>query len=373
MADSTHQAPRPDTTIAGPGPGPLGEASGAFLRNAWYVAALSADVGPAPQALRLLGDDIVVYRQQGGQAVALEDACPHRKLPLSMGRLVGDTIECGYHGLRFDATGRCVDAATQDAIPPRACVRSYPAQDRYGLLWLWFGDPALAVAQPIIDIPHHDSPHWHLTTGDRMAVACHYLLLVDNLLDPSHVAWVHRGSFAGAGTDKTPLQMDVGPDGVASWRWLLGQPPPPFYAPLVKFEGPADRLQRYEVRYPSMAINQSIYTPAGQGGPGMVDSALVYRMTSYNFLTPVDQGHTLYFWLQHRNTDPDDAVITRRNADGARAAFEEDRVVLEAVHQGLLRSRTPTTGLLLDRAARQFRQGLAQRLAREAADAGRGR
>jgi vanillate O-demethylase monooxygenase subunit len=198
-----------------------------------------------------------------------------------------------------------------------------------------------------------------------MQVACHYLLLVDNLLDPSHVAWVHRGSFAGAGTDATPLELTVAADRVVSSRWVLGQAPPPFYAPLVKFSGPADRLQHYEVRYPALAINMSIYTPAGRGGPELVDDDQTYRMVSYNFLTPIDADHTQYVWLQHRNTDPHDEAITRRNSEGARAAFEEDRVVLEAVQRGLRRSNTPTTGLLLDVAANHFRQGLADRIARD--------
>ena len=337
-----------------------------FLKNAWYVAALSGEVGRSLQPLKLLGEAVVVYRTQDGLPVALEDACPHRKLPLSMGRLKGDAVECGYHGLTFNRSGQCIDAATQDRIPPKAQVRSYPVRDRYGLLWIWMGEPAGALTQDVIDIPDHDNPAWHLTPGDRLHCASHDLWLVDNQLDPSQVAWVHRGSFAGAGTDRTPLELSVTDTGVISSRWLLNQPPPPFYAPLVKFKGPADRLQHYEVRYPSVAINKSVYTPAGAGGPGSVDGPNTYRMVSYNFLTPVDDDHTLYFWLQHRNTDPQDEGITQRNASGAKAAFEEDRLILEAVHQGMKHRTTPTTGLLLDAAASRFRQGLARLIALEA-------
>ena len=347
-----------------------------FLHNAWYVAALSAEVGRTPRAVTMLAQDIVLYRQQDGTPVALEDACPHRKLPLSMGRLKGDAIECGYHGLTFDCTGRCVLAPTQARIPPYAQVRSYPVHERYGLVWVWMGDAARARREDIVAIPHHDDPTWHITTGDQIRIACHYLLVVDNLLDPSHVAWVHRDSFAGVGTDDTPLDVVDTDDGVICSRWVMGQPPPPFYAPLVKFQGAADRLQHYEVRWPSVAINKGIYAPAGRGGPALVDERQdgpdIYRMVSYNFLTPVDEHHTQYFWLQHRNTDPRDESITRRNADGARAAFEEDRVVLEAVQRGLARSTTRTTGLLLDLAARRFRERLAARIAQEAGAASAG-
>ena len=338
-----------------------------FLRNAWYVAALSPDVDRTLKPVRLLSEAIVLYRTQDGKPVALEDACPHRKLPLSMGRLKGDAVECGYHGLTFDGSGACIDAATQQRIPPFARVRSYPVRDKYGLLWIWMGEPEQATRQEIFDIEHFGNPAWHTSAGDRLLCGCNYLWLVDNLLDPSHVAWVHRTSFAGAGTDNTPLQVTATAQGVTSSRWLLDQPPPPFYAPLVKFKGNADRLQHYEVRYPSLAVNMGIYTPAGKGGPGMTERSDTYRMVSYNFLTPIDDGHPMYFWLQHRNTDPHDEGITQRNAAGARAAFEEDRTILEAVQLGMKNKTSPTTGLLLDAAANRFRKGLADLIASETA------
>lgn len=336
-----------------------------FLRHAWYVASLSKDVGRQPRAVRLLDEAIVLYRREDGQPVALEDACPHRKLPLSMGRLVGDAIECGYHGLTFNDCGQCIAAPTQARIPAGAKVRSYPLRERYGLLWIWMGPAELAAQHPLIEIEHHDHPDWHLTTGDRLLCNCHYLWLVDNLLDPSHVAWVHRNSFAASGTQDTPLQIQSSDEGVICSRWMYGQPPPPFYAPLLKFSGPVDRLQHYEVRLPSMAINRSIFAPAGLGGPDVGQDPRIYRMVSYNFLTPIDAHSTLYFWLQHRNTDAHDAALTERIAAGAKTAFEEDRQILEAVHKGMTKKRTPHIGLLLDTAASRFRKTLAERIQAE--------
>lgn len=344
----------------------MSEMSG-YLRNAWYCAALSRDIERKPVGRRLLGEAVVLFRTQDGAPVALEDACPHRKLPLSMGRVKGDAIECGYHGLTFDCSGKCIDAATQERIPPFAKVRSYPARDRYGLLFVWMGDPALATDDAILDIPYHDDPAWNITRGDFMPIKCNYLWMADNLLDPSHVAWVHVGSFGGAGTDRTPLKIEEIPDGVICSRWMLDQPPPPFYAPLVKFPGHADRLQHYEMRYPAVGINKGIYTPAGLGGPNMQDGPLTYRMASYHFLTPVDEDNTLYFWLQHRNTDIHDDDLTQRIAQGARVAFEEDRAILEAVHLGMKHKTTPNTGLMLDAAASRMRKGLTERIRREQA------
>jgi len=336
-----------------------------FLRNCWYVASLSREVGRQPRAVRLLDEPVVLYRRQDGSPVALEDACPHRKLPLSMGRIKGDAIECGYHGLTFDGCGTCIDAPTQERIPAMAKVRSYPVRDRYGLLWIWMGQPELAEHTPVLQIDKHDHPDWHMTAGDSLSCKCHYLWLVDNLLDPSHVAWVHRSTFAASGTEDTPLQVQSDEHGVICSRWMYGQPPPPFYAPLVKFEGPADRLQHYEVRLPSIAINRSTFAPAGLGGPQAKDDPRIYRMVSYNFLTPVDADNTLYFWLQHRNTDIHDQALTERIAAGAKAAFEEDRQILEAVHQGMKSKRTPHIGLLLDTGATRLRKALAERIEAE--------
>ena len=338
-----------------------------FLNNAWYVAALSPDVERNLKPVKLLSQAIVLYRTQDGKAVALEDACPHRKLPLSMGRIKGDAVECGYHGLTFDCSGQCIHAPTQQRIPPFALVRSYPVRDKYGLVWVWMGEPGRAFESEILEIEHYGNPAWHTTQGDSLACRCNYLWLADNLLDPSHVAWVHRSSFAGAGTDDTALETTASSTGVISSRWLLDQPPPPFYAPLVKFNGNADRLQHYEIRYPALAVNMGIYAPAGKGGPGMVHGPDNYVMVSYHFLTPIDDDNTQYFWLQHRNTDPYDEGITARNAAGARAAFLEDRVILEAVHQGMKNKTGKTTGLLLDAAANRFRKGLADLIALEAA------
>ena len=105
-----------------------------YLRNSWYVAAWDHEVGSGLFPVKMLGEDIVLYRKTDGSVAALEDACPHRKLPLSMGRIKGDTVECGYHGLTFDGTGTCTRVPGVEKIPHVACVRSYPIHERYGLL-----------------------------------------------------------------------------------------------------------------------------------------------------------------------------------------------------------------------------------------------
>ena len=339
-----------------------------YLRNTWYVAALSGEINRQLKPVRVLGENIVLYRTRDGNPVALEDACPHRKLPLSKGFLKGDFVECGYHGLTFDCSGQCVDAPTQDRIPPTAVVRSYPVADKWGLVWVWMGSPALADEAKILDIENFDNPEWKITTGDALTCECHYLYLTDNLLDPSHVAWVHRASFAAAGTDKAPLETKEIEDGLIVYRWIYNCEPPPFYAPLVKFKGNCDRLQHYEVRYPSIAINKSIFSPAGMGGPGKPLTDISYVMISYNFLTPVDENTTRYHWLQHRNTDPGNEEVTRNIADGSRLAFQEDREILEAVHKGIANETSRHINLGLDAGSLKFRRMLDKMIAGEQAN-----
>lgn len=334
-----------------------------FIRNSWYVAARSEDLKAELTAVTLLGEEIVLYRKQDGTPAALEDACPHRKLPLSMGNLKGDTVECGYHGLTFDCAGACVSAPTQgDPVPKRARVRSYPVEDRYGFVWIWMGEGA---ATPIMEIPNYDNPSWGTTERGALTIDCNYLYVMDNLLDPSHVAWVHVTSFAGAGTDTRPLDIEDLDDGVIVSRWIKGEPAPPYYRSMLAFGDATDRKQHYECRLPSTAINMSVYTRAGTGGPGVALPDDAYVNISYNFITPVDADRALYFWFQHRNSDPDNQEISARMFAGATMAFNEDKTVLEAVHTGMKHRKTPYMNLGLDAGAMRFRAKVDKSIASE--------
>ena len=340
-----------------------------FLRNCWYVAARSKDVGRELKAETFLGENVVLYRQENGAPVALEDACPHRKLPLSNGNLKGDHVECGYHGLTFDCSGTCVAAPTQaNAIPKRAVVKSYPVVDRYRLLWIWMGDPALADPDRIFPVENFDDRTWGLTDGGVLDIDCNYLWVCDNLLDPSHVAWVHLSSFAGAGTDDEELNLEKTDRGVVVSRWIENKPPSPYYAKLVSFEGDCDRLQHYEMCLPAIGLNKSVYTPVGTGGYGKPPVKETYVNISYNFMTPITEDQTRYFWFQHRNTDPDNADVSKFMNEGAYMAFNEDREVLEKVHHGMKHATTPYIDLGLDAGAKTFRLMLDRAIKAESTD-----
>ncbi|MEM8729339.1 MAG: aromatic ring-hydroxylating dioxygenase subunit alpha [Pseudomonadota bacterium] len=336
-------------------------ASTGYMRDCWYVAGRSEDFGRDLTALTMLEEEIVIFRDTKGRPVALEDACPHRKLPLSRGTLEGDHVVCGYHGLTFDGTGGCVIAPTQlDNPPRRAAVHAYPAQDRWGFLWLWMGHPAAADETPILHIPNFEDPTWGKTPKGALSMACHYLYIVDNLLDPSHVAWVHLTSFAGAGTDNRPLDLEDIDDGVIVSRWIYDEPPPPYYKGMLPFGSTCDRKQHYECRLPSTAINMSVYTPTGEGGPDKPVSENAFINISYNFITPIDATTSRYFWFQHRNMHADDTALSARMFDGARMAFQEDQEVLEYVQTGMTNRRGNYLNLGLDAGAVRFRNRLAK-------------
>jgi len=337
-----------------------------FIKDTWYVAGWSSEFDRSLHAATILGEEIVFYRTADGRPVALEDACPHRKLPLSQGNLKGDTVECGYHGLTFDCSGTCVRAPTQETmIPKRAVVKSYPVVDRWNLLWIWMGDPEKADPDTIFHIDNFDNPAWGKTRGGAMDIACNYLWITDNLLDPSHVAWVHVSSFAGAGTEDQPLEIDLLDNGVLVWRWMYDRPPPPYYAEFVRFEGNCDRKQHYECQLPAIAINKSIFAPAGTGGPDKEMDARTFVNISYNFMTPVDENNSRYFWFQHRNTDPDNEELSEKMFAGATMAFTEDRDVLTFVHKGMANKKTPSINLGLDAGAMRFRKLVERRIEAE--------
>src|SRR5262249_10295984 len=149
-----------------------------------------------PVARTFLGEKIVLFRTKDGRAGALEDRCCHRAAPLSAGEVVVDSLACAYHGLRFAVDGRCIEIPGQKEIPARSRVKSYPVVERWNIAWIWMGDPAKADPDKIEDLPWLDSPKWTATPG-YLHLNANYQLLIDNLLDLTHVAYIHRRTIAG--------------------------------------------------------------------------------------------------------------------------------------------------------------------------------
>jgi vanillate O-demethylase monooxygenase subunit len=172
--------------------------------------------------------------------------------------------------------------------------------------------------------------------------------------------------FGNAATEEAPLETTIGENGVTVWRWILDVEPAPFYTPYLQFKGKTDRKQHYEVRYPGQAIIKAIFAPSGTGGAGRPLHEDTFLMDSYNFMTPIDEKTTKYFWFQIRNFAPDDAKISAEFAASVRGAFDEDRAVLTAVHKGMANKQTPNLDLKIDVGPIRFRRQLAKMIAAEA-------
>ena len=173
-----------------------------ILRNAWYIAARKGEVGRGLLARTLCKEPVVLFRRQDGTPAALEDRCCHRHLPLSKGRLIGDVVQCGYHGLEFDAAGTCLRVPGQTRAPPGAKVKSYPVVERHGLVWIWIGDAANADPSDIPDYHWLADPGWKAVGGSIPLVA-HYMYSIDNLLDLTLETYVHASTLGAAGIIET--------------------------------------------------------------------------------------------------------------------------------------------------------------------------
>lgn len=333
-----------------------------FQFNVWYIAALSREVGRDLLPRKIVGQNVVMFRSGSGEAAAIADMCPHRFAPLSRGALVGDTVECGYHGLRFDKNGRCTFNPQTDLISPNMHIRSYPVEERHDLIWIWPGDPALADPDTIPDLDL-------LTTGEGRRAAYSFLpakyrydILIDNLLDASHADYLHKGSFSSGIFEESDTKVEEGEahDVTVTFTQFRG-PPMPFDTDL----GPStDR--KYEVRwYPGqIVVFRMTRVAAGQSFSNGRDAYFAH------VATPADAHSTNYFMWTMRNYGLDDPDLDVREANTQRTVIDsEDGPMLEAVDERMgdadLMEMRPLV-LPSDRGALQVRRVMKRLLAAEA-------
>jgi phenylpropionate dioxygenase-like ring-hydroxylating dioxygenase large terminal subunit len=195
-----------------------------FIRNAWYVGAWDHEVGRDLRRRVILGEPVVFFRRDDGTPVALEDRCCHRQAPLSMGKLVGNIVQCPYHGLQFDSSGKCVKVPSQDRVPASARVKSFPVTEKNHWVWIWTGDPAKADAALIEDFHWMDDPGWGYG-GSSLRVEANYLLLVENLLDTTHLPFLHPTTLGTDAFARSEFEVTREGDRIRVARWLMNQPP----------------------------------------------------------------------------------------------------------------------------------------------------
>ena len=180
-----------------------------FLMNQWYVCAREQEITRTPMTRWICGEPLVFFRRENGSAVALSDRCPHRKYPLSKGHLIHDEIECGYHGLRFGPDGACRLIPAQNEIPPGFGVHAYPLVEQYGMVFVWMGDRARADVSLIPNFFEAGGAGW-ACDHDYIHLDANWQLIIDNLLDLTHLTFVHKTTLASPGIQENPLTVTVG-------------------------------------------------------------------------------------------------------------------------------------------------------------------
>ncbi|WP_342724106.1 aromatic ring-hydroxylating dioxygenase subunit alpha [Bradyrhizobium sp. B097] len=304
-----------------------------FPTNAWYAAAWDAEVKQALLPRTICGKHVVIYRRTNGEVAALEDACWHRLVPLSKGRLEGDSVACGYHGLKFNAQGRCTFMPSQQTINPSACVRAYPVVERHRFVWLWMGDPALADPGLVPDMHWNDDSAW-AGDGDTIHLKCDYRLVVDNLMDLTHETFVHGASIGNDAIAEAPFDVTHGEKTATVTRWMKGINAPPFWAKQLQKPGPVDRWQIIRFEAPC-TINIDVgVAPAETGAPEGNRSAGVNGIV-LNTITPETETSCHYFWAFVRNYRLNEQRLTTELRQGVSGIFREDEVILEAQQRAI--------------------------------------
>ena len=295
-----------------------------FQKNCWYVAAQASDLGRELTQRWITGEPVVLFRNLAGQPVALEDRCPHRRASLSKGTLIGDTVQCGYHGMTFDCSGTCVRIPGQEQIPAALKARAYPVVQKWHWIWIWMGDAALADEALIPDLRYNDTPGWTVT-GGMLVVKANYQLLTDNLLDLTHETFVHTKTIGNAAVAETPMEVKVVGNEVHVQRVMRDTPPPPLFKRVRNLTGHIDRWQIIRFQPPcSVSIDARGY-PAGSE-----DLEQGLRWFSINSITPVDARTSHYYWTITRCFALDDQEVTELIHKQILATFMEDVEVLEA-------------------------------------------
>lgn len=306
--------------------------------NAWYAAARSDEVTRNLFARELLGEQVVLYRREDGQPVALEDRCPHRFYPLSQGCLKGDRVVCGYHGLEIDPAGSCVRVPGQTGVPARAGIRSFPVIDRWQLVWIWGGDPKLADESLVPNLWRNEHPEWDLVIGDVLKVEADYRLLADNLLDTSHVTFLHKTTLGTPDVAEIPHETETFERSVRVSRWTLDRPAAPIFVKYGGFTGPVDRWQINTWTAPSLIEVDIGSCVAGTGAPQGNRSDGV-EMLVYNLATPANDGAFHYFWYHTRKFARGDDEMSEVIRKQVGIALSEDIQAMQGVHAGLQRYR----------------------------------
>jgi len=272
-------------------------AADVLVRNAWYVAGLSHEFPARELKGQIIAEKpVVMWRTAEGAIVAFDERCCHKRMPLSQGRLIkGGLLECAYHGLCYDATGRCVRVPSHPdgRIPAQARLRAFPIVEQDGLVWVWPGDPAKAEAAPPPRLPELADPAWETADTGPMPVPANSLLLIENLLDISHFYPFHDGNTGNTENSRIPVKLEQGiRDGnpyVGTIREVRGYKQPPFLVDYLEYDV-VDRDHTHFLLSPAVTRVEMRVWPAGHHGDASLERGYIIVHTH----TPVDRRNHVW-------------------------------------------------------------------------------
>jgi vanillate O-demethylase monooxygenase subunit len=309
-----------------------------FPKNTWYVACTSQDIDDKPLGRKICGERIVFYRGEKGRVAALEDFCPHRGAPLSLGFVSEGKLVCGYHGLEMGCEGKTISMPGQ-RVRGFPQIRSFPVEERYGFIWVWPGDAAQADATKIPHQDWYDNPEWAYG-GGMFHIHCDYRLMIDNLMDLTHETYVHSSSIGQKEIDEVPCKTTVDGDEVVTSRFMENITAPPFWKLALRGNNladdvPVDRWQICRFTPPSHVMIEVGVAHAGHGGYDAPPEHKAYSVV-VDFITPETETSIWYFWGMARKFNPKDKALTATIREGQGKIFGEDLEMLQRQQQNLL-------------------------------------
>jgi phenylpropionate dioxygenase-like ring-hydroxylating dioxygenase large terminal subunit len=331
-----------------------------FLLNQWYVCARAIEIKHAPMTRMICGVPMMMFRRRDGVVAALDDRCPHRKYPLSKGHMHGDEIECAYHGIRFAGDGRCTNIPAQAEIPAGFAARAYPIVEKSGLVFIWMGDRDKADESLAPDFVENVGPAW-APAHDYLHIEANWQLIIDNLLDLTHLTFVHKSTLASPGIQENPLTVTVDGDRLSARREMMNVDPAPIFRTIREFPGNIDRFQNLTFIPPNNVHIRLEARPAGQ----VDDPDLVHHVV-LNHLTPETERTTHYFWTISRRLRVTDVVLTDLLHRMNRTAFEEDAFILRHQQRMVDLGGDALVNLAADKAVNETRRIIRRMFEQEA-------